>query len=271
MQAVKRFFGAALVLLLSAAIYTLLVDGRGFKRSVLRPTLEALGDRLYAAVAEDSDKKILRSRYDEFMRKAVNQEIPPHQIERVAADILNLSKEDSVVSVRDALDLLLLPPPAIAAGEPPPDGSAPHAEWSITAPAADARSSGYREQVDPHAIAERLQQLQAFQDEYKELARGNHAMRKHHAFYTFNADSGLRVVMDKDLDKSIREGVLPQLDQELAKLERKRLLTWKHREPRQRLTLSFGPDSTFYIKMQKLAKMKQLQPPDSITIKISGK
>jgi len=68
MQILRKIMFAGLVLALSTAIYALLVDLRGIKRSVLRPTLDELGARLYAAVAEDAEKEALKHRYDEFVR-----------------------------------------------------------------------------------------------------------------------------------------------------------------------------------------------------------
>ncbi len=222
MQIVKRLGLGVLVLWLSTAIYLLLVDGRGLKKSVLRPTLEALGKQLFAAVAEDNEKEKLVEQYSDFIIRAEKREIPPQQIEQVAAEILNLTKEDSVISGRDALNILL-PAEAHAAG---------FAEKQLSrtvmitpkAPNIGVATAGI---MDPEALADRLRQIQAFHDEYKKISRHNKAIRDLRTQFTFCADSGLRVIVQDDAKAKILTGQLTTMSKELKELEKKRLLAWQ--------------------------------------------
>jgi len=257
MQLFKKIMFAALVLALSTAIYALLVDLRGIKRSVLRPTLDELGARLYAAVAEDAEKEALKHRYNEFVAKAERQEIPPPQIERVAADILNLSAADSVVSSRDALSMLFMPSPVSAAesGNTPADILPPDADIRIHIDA----SPQARAEVDE--LAERLQRLQTFHDEYKKWAHQDRAYRALRSSFAFTADSGLRVIVNPKLRTIMDRKSFEVMNRELALLESKQLLAWQSGDSLHSVAVAIGPDTTFILKMKKTMQKRALVAP----------
>jgi len=267
MQILRKIMFAGLVLALSTAIYALLVDLRGIKRSVLRPTLDELGARLYAAVAEDAEKEALKHRYDEFVRKAERQEIPPPQIERVAADILNLSAADSVVSSREALSLLFMPPPASAAEpvEKPVDGPPPGADIHIHINAPPP------ERVDVDELAERLQRLQTFHDEYKKWAHKDRAYRALRSSFAFTADSGLRVMVNPKLKAIMDRSSFEVMNRELALLESKQLLVWQPGDSLRSVAVTIGPDSTFIVKMKKAPQKQALFAPDAPAGQAAGR
>lgn len=267
MQIIKKIMFAGMVLALSTAIYALLVDLRGIKRSVLRPTLDELGARLYAAVAEDAEKEALKHRYDEFVRKAERQEIPSPQIERVAADILNLSAADSVVSSREALSLLFMPPQASAAE--PSDKPA-----DILPPSTDIR---IHINAPPHAtlevdeLAERLQRLQTFHDEYKKWAQKDRAYRALRSSFAFTADSGLRVMVNPKLKTIMDRKSFEVMNRELASLESEQLLVWQPGDSLHSLAVAIGPDSTFIVKMKKAPQKRALFAPDAPANQAAGR
>jgi len=267
MQLIRKIMFAGLVLALSTAIYALLVDLRGIKRSVLRPTLDELGARLYPAVAEDTEKQVLRHRYDEFVRKAERHEIPPPQIERLAAHILNLSAADSVVSSRDALSLLFTPPPASAAepSDKPVDILTPGTNLHIhlsTPPYAGA---------DVAELADRLQRLQTFHDEYKKWAQKHRAYRALRSSFAFTADSGLRVMVDSKLKTIMDRKSFEEMNRELALLESKRLLVWQPGDSLHSVAVAIGPDSTFILKMKRTTQKRALFAPDRPVGRAAGR
>ncbi|NLP09817.1 hypothetical protein GX408_05390 [bacterium] len=259
MQIIRKIMFAGLVLALSTAIYALLVDLRGIKRSVLRPTLDELGARLYAAVAEDAEKEALKRRYAEFVRKAERQEIPSPQIERMAADILNLSAADSVVSSRDALSLLFMPPPAFAAE---PSGK-PN---DIPPPGADIRihiNTPPQARPDVDELADRLQRLQTFHDEYKKWAQKDRAYRALRSSFAFTADSGLRVMVNPKLKTYMDRESFEVMNRELASLERKQLLVWQPGDSLHSVAVAIGPDSTLILKVKNAPQKRALFAPPS--------
>lgn len=75
------------VLFLSSLIFFILTSDRQTRNSVLRPTLEALGEQLFAAVGDDVDKEQLRAGYREFVREAEEQQIDSARVEKIAADM----------------------------------------------------------------------------------------------------------------------------------------------------------------------------------------
>jgi hypothetical protein len=219
MLIVKRIGLGVLVLWLSTAIYLLLVDGRRIKKSLLRPTLEGLGKQLFAAVAEDDEKAKLKEQYDVFVYKAEKSEIPAQQIEQVAADILNLTKNDSVISSHDALGIFL--PSAANASVPETQPMEPTVQIN---PHVNLMPD---EKLDPEALADRLRQVQAFHDEYKKIARHNKDVRAFRTQFTFCADSGLRVLVQDEAKAKILNGQLLEMSKELKDLEKKRLVSWQ--------------------------------------------
>lgn len=221
--------GATLVLVLgiSTLIFFLLTSDKQMRQSVLRPTLEALGEQLFAAVRDDGEKEQLEANYRDFMRSAEEQSIDSDAVEKVAAQILNLSGRDSVISARDALALL-----AHADENPAAAGA-------VSAPVRRAPRpiSGFYIEKSPNPswskadLAERLKAMQEFQRELEILARDSEEQRRLLRQYRFQpSDSGLRVMVDVDL----RE-LLPTDDSlfraRLKKMEEKQWLKWRHAIP----------------------------------------
>ena len=81
---------AFFVLSLSRLIFFILVSDRQTRNSVLRPTLELLGEQLFAAVGDEIGKEQLRADYREFMREAEEQAIDSAKVEKIAVDFWRL-------------------------------------------------------------------------------------------------------------------------------------------------------------------------------------
>jgi hypothetical protein len=272
MQTVKRIALGLLVLLMSTGIYMILVDSKGLKKSVLQPTLEALGNQLFAAVAEDDEKATLKNRYSEFVRQAVKQEIPTQQIEKVAAGILNLSMEESTLSSQDALHLLFLPPAVSAAGIGAGVSELPPVTDLADIPGFRVgKSTGRVVRIDPDELAQRLERMKTFHDEYKKIAQKNHLFHQLRTHLMFSADSGLRVLINDDVKVMIKSDQFKDISREFADLEKKQLVRWQHRDSLNRYYDQFTSDSVFAAKIKKLVvKMRHLQK-DTIVVHVSEK
>ena len=108
MTLVKKIGFALLVFFMSVGIFFLLSNNEQIKTNILRTSLELFGKELLAMVPEGNEKDLLVDRYNQFINKAENDEIPPEKIEKVAATILNLANQDSVISAEKAIDALEL-------------------------------------------------------------------------------------------------------------------------------------------------------------------
>ncbi len=225
-----------LVLGISTAIFLLMVSDKQTKKEVLRPTLEALGTQLFNAVRDDSEKHELEKNYQLFVNRAEAQEIPPEQVEDVAAQILNLSSKDSLISSREALALLTIEAPTVVVKVDSPGQDGYHI--NIAAPVAEANPIVFKRPpkmgrtYTPEEMAERLRSMQSFQIQMEKLARVSdkkHTIRQ--KYYFSPTDSGLTVRVDATLRDALGDEN-SDLARKLKELEKKRWLEWeqKHRE-----------------------------------------
>jgi hypothetical protein len=222
-----------LVIALSSIIFFVLISDKQTRKSVLRPTLEALGEQLFAAVRDDSQKGQLEENYKDFVRSAEMQEIDSQDVEKVAAKILNLSSRDSVISSRDAMQLLA--DIAEAAPEVASTDSAKNVNES--AQASIRAKTGFRiSRIAPPSwskedLAARLKAMQELQHQMAHLSRDSSFKGKARQKYRFQpSDSGLRVFVDvKMLDSLTPRDSL--LESKLRELEKKQWLEWRHAGP----------------------------------------
>ncbi|HNW58141.1 MAG TPA: hypothetical protein PKI62_00525 [bacterium] len=225
MQWLQKGAITVFVLALSSLIFIVLTSDKKIRQQVLRPTLEALGEQLFAAVQDDVEKDRLEARYKTFVDEAEEQAIAPEKVEKVAARILNLRSRDSVISSADALKML-----DEAHAAPAPDDPAamirgrevPHA------------SSGFQigtERLTPSTwskeeMARRLKAMQEFQKQMELLSRKQEKQKEWESRYHFQpSDSGLRVMVDLKLRDALvgRDSLLIM---QLRDLEKKRWLRW---------------------------------------------
>lgn len=199
------------VLFLSSLIFFILTSDRQTRNSVLRPTLEALGEQLFAAVGDDVDKEQLRAGYREFVREAEEQQIDSARVEKIAADILNLSRRDSLISSRDALRILENRETVVAAPAAP----------SVPNRARETRNPDREHRIwiagrtlpptwDKEEMAARLKAMQEFKQQIDRIARESAQLKKIEERYRFQTtDSGLRVLVDaRILDDLTRRDTL---------------------------------------------------------------
>jgi hypothetical protein len=241
------------------------------KKSVLRPTLEALGTQLFAAVQDDSDKSALKKEYETFVSQAEQNEIPPAQIEKIAANILNLSSQDTVVSSKDAMRMILLPSTGVGVShdraeghEPPPD-----MDKGFPPPPPPGEYGDVAEPANPQELAERLQHLQSFSNDWKRIARQNRQYPTYRTSIAFSADSGLRVVVNSELRKVIKEKEWADMERGLRELERNRLIHWQKSSDGRNMMYRFSTDSLLTRKLHDMAiQIKSGQQGDSVRVNI---
>jgi hypothetical protein len=218
---------------LSFLIFFVLVSDKKTRQHVLRPTLEALGERLFAAVRDDSERQELEANYRTFMAEAEAQEIAPEKVEELAAGILNLSSRDSVISSQDALRLLE-ESRAVAEDNSSP-GSSEKQNDERRPPGRASSGFPIRRVPEPawskEEMAQRLKAMQEFQQEMERLARDPaHREMLERRYHFQPSDSGIRVFVDVQLKDALRERDALLMEQ-LKDMEKKQWLKWGHTPP----------------------------------------
>jgi len=223
MQWLQKGTMTILVLTLSSLIFFVLTSDKQMRQQVLRPTLEALGEQLFAAVQDDVGKERLQAKYQTFVDEAEQQAIAPEKVEKVAAGILNLHSRDSLISSADALKLLEEAHAVPAAAD----------SASVGLPERGGHAArGFRVERIPQPswskeeMARRLKAMQELQKQMESLARERERHPGWEKPYHFQpSDSGLRVTVDLKL-RDVLTGHDSLLVAQLRDLEKKRWLRW---------------------------------------------
>ena len=220
----KKIGFALLVFFMSVGIFFLLSNNEQIKTNILRTSLELFGKELLAMVPEGNEKDLLVDRYNQFINKAENDEIPPEKIEKIAATILNLANQDSLISAEKAINALEL-----TDLEP------------ISKDSLSIRSSFIKRVPDFRMPLPFLWKLH--DKKHMELANRLTAAREFHVFmrnmsipdscldvmkkhYVFMADSGLRIVMDMNIEKAMPVERVKSLEDKIGVLEEQNQLVW---------------------------------------------
>ena len=103
---IKNVFIFLGVLILSLAILYFLVQDKKSQENVLHSSLSLFGERLLAMIPQQSEKESVKEKYDEFVKKAAEKEVPPEKIEIVTSEILNASTTNETLAAEDAKELL---------------------------------------------------------------------------------------------------------------------------------------------------------------------
>ncbi len=250
MPFLRKIATGLLVIVISSVIFFLLVSDRKTKKEVLRPTLEALGEKLFAAVQPDSAKDDLQRDYQDFVKQAEAKEIKPEEIEKIAADILNLSIRDSMISSKDARKIL-------AFREKTPPLPLSHDDMTARDPSAPKtvpwgkRLKPPLYEMNEEELAERLQKMHEVERKLQHITinikREKNALP--HDYLVFKADSGLVVKVDMEVKKLLQEKDR-LLAQQLSELEKKKWLQWQDAMKEKQAQIEAKNDSLHKKQMQ---------------------
>ncbi|MBN2088336.1 hypothetical protein JW964_01930, partial [candidate division KSB1 bacterium] len=92
----KAGFGV-LVIAITAGIYFFMFVDKQTQQDALRYTLAMIGDRMFKLMPPGDEKDKLLTQYDDFVKQAVARKIPPGDIEKVAAHVLSVSYQDTIL------------------------------------------------------------------------------------------------------------------------------------------------------------------------------
>ncbi len=206
------------------------------KDDVLATTLDALGEQLIALVDEEAHKEALAARFDAFKQRVLAREVDPGQVESMAANVLNLRNSGEQLTPEEADKVL-----EWSLAEAPPLPDPPEAEaWPAPpapreAPQPPVRSEGTATAVPApapeafEALGERLAAVLAFNKEVHKVTRKEAARQKKMAEnlqYGCDESGELKLTVDATLMAELH-GEMAQLDQEMKRLEKHKLIVKK--------------------------------------------
>ncbi len=211
---------------LTAVLYWLFFVDSGSKQDVLEYSLNMLGKKLMAMMPDTSNTQPVATLYDDFMARAKNKEIPPEKIELVAANILNLSKLDTVISPQEAELVIrwsLAEPVELKEVAPDTNGHSP----SVPAPSRPFR----RADIPPEQwrmIGERIRSANRFNDEYQKAMKQYREAGVDPQFqYLFHVEDGLRIAIDSTMKQHFDQRKFREMQKHLHELERQRVIVWQ--------------------------------------------
>ncbi|HPG40451.1 MAG TPA: hypothetical protein PLP19_05070 [bacterium] len=235
MKVIKNILVGFLVLILSAAIFFIMVKDQQVKDNILSSSLQMFGDDLLAMVPESEQKEVLRQKIDDFMVKADRNQVAPEEIEQVAADILNLTVQDTLLPPEEVIQIFELdekPQRSVKTERPtqpvPPVfnkvfkrdrfkwGPPPQYKW---------------DEKKKNALASQLQEMKDLHWEMQNLWQKDSTLKHLRRQVVFQADSGITVALDVNLKKKLNFESDEDLQKQIEKLERQQRLIWRHIPP----------------------------------------
>jgi|GEM_PF-2909301 len=235
MKVIKNILVGFLVLILSAAIFFIMVKDQQVKDNILSSSLQMFGDDLLAMVPEGEQKEVLRQKIDDFMVKADRNQVAPEEIEQVAADILNLTVQDTLLPPEEVIQIFELdekPQRSVKTERPPQPvppvftkvfkrdrfkwGPPPHYKW---------------DEKKKNALASQLQEMKDLHWEMQNLWQKDSTLKHLRRQVVFQADSGITVALDVSLKKKLDFKSDEDLQKQIEKLERQQRLIWRHIPP----------------------------------------
>ena len=231
MRLIKNVIVAFFVLIISAAIFFFLVKDQQFTDDILRSTMQLFGEDLMAMVPEGEEKELLKKKFDEFLQRADKEELPPEEIERVAAVILNLTTQDTIVQADEALSALnfknqdYIYPPTV-----------PFPRQASEMKSVGKRAKGIRplrperfdwNEEEKKEIADRLVKVKDFHVKLHKRMQHDSTFKALPKKIMFNSDSGLTVALNLDLKDDFHFEFDPSFLAEMEALEKEKILVWK--------------------------------------------
>lgn len=216
----KKTLVTIFVLAVSITIFYFLVNDQGLKANILRTTLDLFGKQLFALVPDGEQKEKLQLLYGNFMHKAETDQVPPEEVERVAATILNLTNQDAPIPADAAISAL-----AFSFSDlPSPPGDA-----VFPAPKPETWTTGWRrtwEKHDHRELAERLRSMNDFNFQVRQVFPKDSVRQVKQQFF-FVADSGLCVAMDVEMQRKLAQEKAEKLLQSINEMDKKNWVLWQ--------------------------------------------
>jgi hypothetical protein len=227
-NALKKIGFLMLTLVLTAGIYWLVFVDKATRQDALEYSLNLLGKKLLAMVPDTTDKQPVQTLYDQFVQQATYQQIPAERIERVAANILNLSNADAAVTPEQAEAVLRWamnePVQVVRSGESTIVISGPRTTAEATvAPPPPPRPRP----EDLKKTGERIKAMYTFNLALQKAMEEQQQLNDQRLKMVYRVDDGLKIVVDPKLKLQFASPENKQLYITLQRLEKEKQLIWQ--------------------------------------------
>lgn len=221
-EILKKIGFAILVIVLTAVFYWIIFLDKAEKQQALEHTMNLLGDKLMAMIPDTAEKDSVEMLYQDFLKETQARNVPPETVERVAANIINLSNLDTVITPEQAkavIKLSMTPP------LPPEPGRMPKAPAEPT--------SGVMTPEQSHELNERIQKIYAFNESFRHTMRPSRTSdRDSHHRPQVKVDQQMRILIDPTVRAHMESSQwkneeMKKLQQEMKKLEQERIIEWR--------------------------------------------
>ncbi len=228
-NALKKIGFVMLTLVLTAGIYWLVFVDKATRQDALEYSLNLLGKKLLAMVPDTTDKQPVQTLYDQFVQQATYQQIPAERIERVAANILNLSNAEAAVTPEQAEAVLRWamnePVQVVRSGESTIVISGPRtaAEATVAPPPPPPRPRP----EDLKKTGERIKAMYTFNLALQKAMEEQQQLNDQRLKMVYRVDDGLKIVVDPKLKLQFASPENKQLYITLQRLEKEKQLIWQ--------------------------------------------
>ncbi len=223
MKSYLREYGLIVVVIVLGVVgYAIIRENRS---ELLTNSLDTVRSRLVEMIDDVAGREAVAKHFDEFQEKVMAQEVPPEEVENIAANVLNLSNSGSTLTPEQAALILefastpaevtLLPMPAA-----PSDTTLPPLVEAAPRPPTPPAPPAPVEAADLDALADRLGSMIAFDVEVHEAMPDRREMARH---IRYRVDEGLHI----DIDPEVAEVMKQRLPSEVERLEKQKIIVWK--------------------------------------------
>jgi hypothetical protein len=231
-ELLKKAGFAVLVVAITAGIYFFMFVDKRTQQEALRYTLAMIGDRMFKLMPTGNEKAQLQTQYDDFIQQAVARKIPPSDVEKVAAQVLSITYQDTILAPeikvlysRLGFDSLKGRGTWLNTNQPAP--AEPPVKITAQQPVAHDNKTW-------DSLNIRLNSVADFDIKMKQMmARDNGRRHAMHRQIHIMADSGIKIIIDDSLRLKFSDRNFKNMNADLQKLEKQRIIVWKKSYMRQ--------------------------------------
>jgi len=215
-------------------IFFLVRDHKDDLSNALDNSLDFIGSKLNAMVAEPSEKEEIVKVYDDFKKKVKDKQIPPDQVESIAANILNLSNSGVTITHDQAENILQY---GYVIGVKSDSVLIDSLRYNLSDPEIPIVSLGVepREPVKDEELVElslRLGKIHEFdkkmhetmKDRFRDKRKERREFLRH---MRYDSQNGLRLMVDSQAKEQVASEEYAELDKELGLLQKEKILVYQ--------------------------------------------
>jgi len=252
-----------IVAVITLAIFLLVNENQKMKQDVLEYSLDLLGGKLLAMVPDGAGKAVVKEQYDKFVAQTKNKELPPEEVEQVAANILNVTNAESTITAETALSCLTTAMESEDLSEEilAEDTHEARASGKIEPYPIRHKSKRFNKYRDWTTLGNRLSDMYVFNENMRDIIRHNVELKRNlHKNLRYQVESGIKVALDPQLKHILSNIHSPQLNAELKRLENEDLLVWREGMQKLRENMLQLEEEMRYLKeLKRLEALQELQ------------